>query len=111
MTYGLVYRPLPHQAASSNAEQVTIESSTAPPTEYPSYEPNETKISTEVQRAPATDTSSTLLTTDLLSQNFSGTKVTGNLKYSKKEVPVWMVPSDVLPHQYQVYENDSEAEG
>lgn len=115
MTYGLVYRPVSPQAASSNTQQVTVQSSTAQPCEpNPSYVPNETKISTQTVRAPAATTSersSVRLTTSLDTQNFSDSAVTGNLKYSKKEIPAWMVQNGVVAHQYQVYENDSDAEG
>lgn len=115
MTYGLVYRPVSPQAASSNAEEVTVQSSTAKPSEpYPSYVPNETQISTQTQRAPAATTTekrSISLISNLDAQNFSSSKVTGNLKYSQKEVPAWMVQNGVVAHLYEVYENDSDVEG
>lgn len=103
MTYGLVYRQSKPTGAGTSTAQSSIQTSTVLPNTLPA---NETRIS-EKREVPSNDTGSSSL---INTQQFIN-KTPTSLKYSKQDVPSWMMKTGVQPHQYQVYENDSEIEG
>ncbi len=108
MTYGLVYRPVNMRPEASTAQSTVQSTSVLPAPPVNSPQSNETKIVPQTEKAFANLTSP--ITEASIQYVHNNTIVSVKLPPAK-ELMRWAAPSADVPHLYQVYENDSEAEG